>query len=210
VTSLRCTLRRAFAFLSLPLDTAVLSPFPFHPSPAVSARTTSVQKEQLLSRTASRATRRCKCSSRLLGARTGPKCSPLCQRPLTLCAAFTASRLGRNSIGGYYKGHKDRGLFVSRTDGIIALCEGLKGSAVTSLECAAAPKCLPFCQRPLTRRTTHLRTPLPQSRGQRSPSRRRSCDCRGPQGQLDAAITQVSRLPLEPAPESVRVCVSAR
>jgi hypothetical protein len=69
--------------LSMPLDTAVLSPFPFHPSPAVSTRTTSVQKEQLLSWTASRATRRCKCSSRLRGARTGPKCSPLCQRPLT-------------------------------------------------------------------------------------------------------------------------------
>ena len=71
----------------------------------------------------------------------------MCQRPLTLCAAFTASRLGDNSIGGYYN---DDGEFVSNTDGIIALCEGLKGSAVTSLECAAAPKCLPFCQRPLT------------------------------------------------------------
>ena len=76
-----------------------------------------------------------------------------CQRPLTLCAAFTASRLGGNSIGGYYN---DDGEFVSKTDGIIALCEGLKGSAVTSLECAAAPKCLPFCQRPLTRLSTRL------------------------------------------------------
>ena len=35
-------------------------------------------------------------------------------------------------------------------EGITKLCEGLKGSSVTSLECAAAPKCLPFCQRPLT------------------------------------------------------------
>ena len=66
---------------------------------------------------------------------------------MALCAAFTASRLGGNSIGGYYN---DDGEFVSKTDGIIALFEGLKGSAVTSLECAAAPKCLPFCQRPLT------------------------------------------------------------
>jgi hypothetical protein len=207
VTSLRCTLRRAFAFLSLPLDTAVLSPFPFHPSPAVSARTTSVQKEQLLSRTASRATRRCKCSSRLLGARTGPKCSPLCQRPLTLCAAFTASRLGRNSIGGYYKGHKDRGLFVSITDGIVALCEGLKGSAVTSLECAAAPKCLPFCQRPLTclLPSHHLRfSPHPpQSRGQRDQVRGRLRARRHPQGDADHS----SEVRCRP---SVCFCVNAR
>ena len=27
------------------------------------------------------------------------------------------------------------------TEGITKLCEALKGSAVTSLECAAAPKC---------------------------------------------------------------------
>ena len=35
--------------------------------------------------------------------------------------------------------------------GIIKLCKGLKGSAVTSLKCAAAPECSPSCQRPLTR-----------------------------------------------------------
>ena len=35
------------------------------------------------------------------------------------------------------------------TDGITELCEGLKGSAVTSLECAAA-SCSLLCQRPLT------------------------------------------------------------
>ena len=51
-------------------------------------------------------------------------------------------------------------------DGITKLCEALKGSAVTSLKCATAPKCSLLCQRPLTRRTTHLRTPLPQSRVQ--------------------------------------------
>ena len=34
-------------------------------------------------------------------------------------------------------------------EGITKLCEGLKGSAVTSLECAAAP-CSLLCQRPLT------------------------------------------------------------
>ena len=35
-------------------------------------------------------------------------------------------------------------------DGITKLCEGLKGSAVTSLECAAT-SCSLLCQRPLTR-----------------------------------------------------------
>ena len=50
-------------------------------------------------------------------------------------AVFTASRLADNNICG----HWDRGKFVVTTEGIIALCEGLKGSNVTSLECAAAP-----------------------------------------------------------------------
>ena len=37
------------------------------------------------------------------------------------------------------------------TEGITKLCEGLKGSTVTSLKCAAAPrKRLLLCQRPLT------------------------------------------------------------
>ena len=35
-------------------------------------------------------------------------------------------------------------------EGITKLCEGLKGSAVTSLKYAAPPECSPFCQRPLT------------------------------------------------------------
>ena len=35
-------------------------------------------------------------------------------------------------------------------EGITKLCEGLKGSAVTSLKCAATPKCLLLCQRALT------------------------------------------------------------
>ena len=42
---------------------------------------------------------------------------------------------------------------------------------------------------------------LLQSRVQRARSRRRSRDCRGSQGQLNAAIAQVSHLPLEPALE---------
>ena len=48
-----------------------------------------------------------------------------------------ARRLAGNSIGGYYDDYYDE--FASTTEGITALCEGLKGSAVTSLECAAAP-----------------------------------------------------------------------
>ena len=90
----------------------------------------------------SRAIQRCEGSGKPTGTRTGPKCSPFCQRPLTL-AVFTASRLADNNICG----HWDRGKFVVTTEGIIALCEGLKGSAVTSLGCAAAtPKSLSECQ----------------------------------------------------------------
>jgi hypothetical protein len=40
------------------------------------------------------------------------------------------------------------------SEGITKLCEALKGSAITSLKCAAAPECSLSCQRPLT----HLRT----------------------------------------------------
>ena len=36
-------------------------------------------------------------------------------------------------------------------EGITKLCEGLKGSELTWLECAAAPECSLSCQRPLTR-----------------------------------------------------------
>ena len=35
-------------------------------------------------------------------------------------------------------------------EGITKLCEALKGSAVTSLKCAATPERLLLCQRPLT------------------------------------------------------------
>ena len=36
-------------------------------------------------------------------------------------------------------------------------------AALTSLKCACHPKCSLLCQRPLTRLTTHLQTPPPQS-----------------------------------------------
>ena len=54
--------------------------------------------------------------------------------------------LGYNELCGL----DEEGEGTYTTEGITQLCEGLKGSAVTSLECAAAPKCLLLCQRPLT------------------------------------------------------------
>ena len=82
----------------------------------------------------------------------------MCQRQLTVlsspgCFLTRARSLEGNDLGGYYNEdpwNPEYDEFFATTEGIIALCEGLKGSAVTSLECAAAPKCLPFCQRPLT------------------------------------------------------------
>jgi hypothetical protein len=64
---------------------------------AVLLETKLAPKEEPLLLTGSRATRRCKCSSRLLGARTSPKCSPFCQRPIDtpdlspspLCSSLT-------------------------------------------------------------------------------------------------------------------------
>ena len=77
--------------------------------------------------------------------RTSPS---VCQSPLTRLlsqhhapVAFAASSLRDNGFGGYYD---DEDTFISTTEGITALCEGLKGSAVTSLECAAA-QTIYFC-----------------------------------------------------------------
>ena len=50
-----------------------------------------------------------------------------------------------------------RGQGIYTAEGITKLCEALKGSAVTSLKCAAAPpECSLSCQRPLTRLSTYL------------------------------------------------------
>ena len=43
-----------------------------------------------------------------------------------------------------------RGRGTYTAEGITKLCEALEGSAVTSLRCAATPKCLLLCQCPLT------------------------------------------------------------
>ena len=51
-----------------------------------------------------------------------------------------------------------RGTYTA--EGITALCEGLKGSAVTSLECAAAPIVLVFLSAPVdTRACSHCPHP---------------------------------------------------
>ena len=53
--------------------------------------------------------------------------------------------MNNNFIGGHY----DSGNFVATTEGIIALCEGLKGSSVTSLGCAAKPQVFAFVSAPI-------------------------------------------------------------
>ena len=86
-------------------------------------------------------------------------------------------------------------------EGITKLCEALKGSAVTSLKCAATLERLLLCQCPLTLLTTCSQSGKQQPRSQGSSRSRR-----GPQGQLDAAIAGVGRLALEP--EHPRGCLS--
>ena len=82
-------------------------------------------------------------------------------RTLTLVFAFVSAPLDTPALSPSRPTHGSlantqlcgldgygRGTYTA--EGITKLCEGLKGSAVTSLECAAAPKCLLLCQRPLT------------------------------------------------------------
>jgi hypothetical protein len=67
--------------------------------------------------------------------------------------------LSRNHLCGLYKddGGNIQGTYTA--EGITKLCEGLKGSSMTSLECAAdTPTGSYFYQRPLTRLSTCLRS----------------------------------------------------
>ena len=62
--------------------------------------------------------------------------------PLTLLLSHhphpTHDSLASNRLCGlYYEYGKVKGTYTA--EGITKLCEGLKGSAVTSLKCAAAP-----------------------------------------------------------------------
>jgi len=61
-----------------------------------------------------------------------------------------------NALCGYYEDADGEIQGTYTAEGITKLCEALKGSAVTSLKCAAAPRV--SCQRPLTLLTTHLRS----------------------------------------------------
>ena len=130
-----------------------------------------------------------------------PTCFVFMSAPV-YTAVFTASRLIDNSLGGYYD--KDHN-FVANTEGITKLSEALKGSAVTSLKCAAAPKVIIFLvsapidmpQLPPLLPCSQYLEQLPWLQGS---SRSRQ----GPQGQHHTAIPQVGRLALEPA-RSVRL-----
>ena len=81
-----------------------------------------------------------------------PECSLSCQRPLTLPPSLGS--LADNQLCGLdYRGN---GTYTA--EGITKLCEGLKGSAVTSLECATTtPGVVRFlCQCPLTLLSSRL------------------------------------------------------
>ena len=104
--------------------------------------------------------------------------------------------MNNNFIGGHY----DSGNFVATTEGIIALCEGLKGSSVTSLGCAAKPQVFAFVSAPID--TPHHQ-PHSSARSLRSNSL-------GPKGAAALAgglkgnstlqvLEYLSRRPLEPA-----------
>ena len=77
--------------------------------------------------------------SDLAGVRRRPQVFAFLSAPVDTAPVFAASSIGRNGIGGHY----DHGLdeFVFTTEGIIALCEGLKGSSVTSLDLAHSDLC---------------------------------------------------------------------
>ena len=69
--------------------------------------------------------------------------------PLTLVSHHPCPTHG-SLAGNQLCGLDYRGEGTYTAEGIIKLCEGLKGSSVTSLECAAAPKRSLSCQLPLT------------------------------------------------------------
>ena len=73
-----------------------------------------------------------------------------------------------------------------------------------------APKCLLSCQRPLTLMLAHHPRSAPRTQSPLQPDRRpgRHSACRGPQGQLDAAVAQVGCLGTRTDPPSVRLCVT--
>ena len=75
--------------------------------------------------------------------------APADSPPPTLCIGSLAGNAICGLTTDYRGGHGEY-----TAEGITKLCEGLKGSAVTSLKCAATPKCLLLCQRALTQKRT--------------------------------------------------------
>ena len=119
---------------------------------------------------------------------------------MTLLPSFDS--LGGNQLCGLDQG----GNGTYTTEGITKLCEGLKGSGVTSLECAAAPQRLLSCQRPLTLLPSHRPNLTPMLCSI-------SVNKIGDDGASALAAvlkeTRISKLKCAAAP-SVRFCVSAR
>ena len=145
---------------------------------AVCEITSSVPREQPLSPRASRATRRCNCWSRPLGARTSsqvfaflsaPADTHMC--PLTVPPPVPRS-IGNNRIGD---------------EGASALAAILKETQITNLKCAATRQCSLSCQGPLTHVLSHRSHPVPRLQYWRQRHRRRGrlrSRCR-PQGDAD-------------------------
>ena len=130
-----------------------------------------------------------------------PECSPLCQRPLTLPLPHLCSLGGNQLCGLDFYG---QGTYTA--EGITKLCEGLKGSAVTSLECATPPRVFAFLSTPLDTPQHPPTLQCSQSARQQPRSGRSSCSRQGPHRQLDAAIAGVGRPAIEPAPECSLSC----
>jgi hypothetical protein len=131
-----------FAFPSAPIDTPTLSPFPTLPlarslgdneigAEGVTALAAVLKETQITN----------------LECAAAPECSLSCQRPLTLLLCH-ANSLASNAFCGYYEDDDGEIQGTYTAEGITKLSQGLKGSAVTSLECAVAPRV--SCQRPLT------------------------------------------------------------
>jgi hypothetical protein len=82
-------------------------------------------------------------------ARTGSRVFVFLSAPIDT-PPFPHGSLAHNQLCGIDR----NGIGTYAEVNITKLCEALKGSAVTSLKCAATQKCLLSCQCPLT----HLRT----------------------------------------------------
>ena len=126
---------QVFAFLSAPIDTP-----PSHGSLARN-QLCGLDRYGCGNYTAEGITKLCEAlkgsAVTALKCAAAQECSLPCQRPLTLLHSRAGS-LAKNQLCGVYQEFGDMEGTYS-IEGIAVLCEGLKGSSVTSLECAAAP-----------------------------------------------------------------------